>query len=552
VQPAQEQSARASKTAAMRAVPNSAAQATGQHRAYSDRIADTDRQARRIALPKAFGFVLLGWILFVPLDAYVALVVDPGASVRWVVLWRALGTLPPLAGWLVTRRRQSISWASAPLELLTYCGLAFCLAMRGMAYGGLDSRMMQGVSLLLMVQTMAVPLRWSRMVMPVLATYVVYPFTMLAAALVSPSIAAQWHGGTLQSFVVDYTFVAAFAVGGVIGGHILWSMRRQLYNARRLGRYRLKARIGHGGSSEVWLAWDETLKRDIALKILDRSSSTDDVALRRFEREAMAASGLQSPHTIRVFDFGASDDGIWFMAMEYLEGVDLATLVDEVGPLPVAAAVHFARQACSALAEAHDAGVIHRDVKPDNLFICRLGDQADFLKVLDFGIAKMEGSEEDASVTRSGWVHGTPSYMSPEACNGTRVDARSDVYSMGAVLYFLLTATPPFTAATGAAVMLAHVSEVPDRPSSRVPMPADIETVIMRCLDKEPDGRFQSARELDAALASCVDASGTRARVSTEAPVATRARPDRPPGPNADREETTATMPKSRTSIKRG
>ena len=223
----------------------------------------------------------------------------------------------------------------------------------------------------------------------------------------------------------------------------------------------------------------------------------------------MAASGLQSPHTIRVFDFGASDDGVWFMAMEHLEGMDLATLVDEVGPLPVARVVRFARQACAALSEAHDAGVVHRDVKPDNLFVCRLGDEDDFLKMLDFGIAKIEGSEE-ASVTRAGWVHGTPSYMSPEACNGAGVDARSDIYSLGAVIYFLLTGVPPFQAPTGAAVMLAHVSEEPEPPSSRgVRVPADLERVVLRCLDKDPDARFQSARELDEALAACGDALAT-------------------------------------------
>ena len=231
-------------------------------------------------------------------------------------------------------------------------------------------------------------------------------------------------------------------------------------------------------------------------------------AIARFEREAMAASGLQSPHTIRVFDFGASDDGVWFMAMERLEGVDLATLVDEVGALPPGRAMRFARQACLALAEAHDAGIVHRDVKPDNLFVCRMGDEADFLKVLDFGIAKIEGAEEDATVTRAGWVHGTPAYMSPEVCNGQRADARSDVYSLGAVLYFLLTGTPPFTAPTAAAVMVAHVNDAPDRPSSRVPVPSDVERVVLRALEKEPEARFQSAREMDAALAACGDAAG--------------------------------------------
>ena len=193
--------------------------------------------------------------------------------------------------------------------------------------------------------------------------------------------------------------------------------------------------------------------------------SSDARAIARFEREALAASGLQSPHTIRVFDFGASDDGVWFMAMEHLEGVDLASLVDEVGPLPPARVVRFARQACAALAEAHDAGIVHRDVKPDNLFVCRMGDEPDFLKVLDFGIARIEGADEDVNVTRAGWVHGTPAYMSPEVCNGARAAARSDVYSLGAVMYYLLTGTPPFTAATAAAVMVAHVNDAPDLPS---------------------------------------------------------------------------------------
>lgn len=510
VQPPQGSDPRAARTAPPRPLGETgSAGASGPRRTWSDRTGDADAEERRIALPKMFAFVLVGWLAFIPLDLFAALVVDRSVSVRWLLAWRLVGTIPPLIGWLVTRKRPQVSAVSALLEVATFCGVAFCLAMRATEFGGLDSRLVQGISLLLMVQTLAVPSRWQRMVAPVAATWIVYPVTMAAAAFVKPTIAMQWHGASLQGFIIDYGIVGGFAIGGVIGAHIIWSMRRQLYYARRLGRYRLKARIGHGGSSEVWLAWDDALKRDVALKILDRTASTNSIAITRFEREAMAASGLQSPHTIRVFDFGASDDGVWFMAMEHLEGVDLSSLVDEMGPLPVARAVRFARQACAALSEAHDAGVIHRDVKPDNLFVCRMGDEADFLKVLDFGIAKIEGSEE-ASVTRAGWVHGTPSYMSPEACSGTRVDARSDVYSLGAVLYFLLTGTPPFTAPTGAAVMVAHVSEIPDRPSSHgVHIPRDLEAVVMRCLEKEPAMRYQSARELDAALAACGDALAT-------------------------------------------
>ncbi|HEY8041981.1 MAG TPA: serine/threonine-protein kinase [Polyangiaceae bacterium] len=489
---------------------------TGPRHTWSDRGEDADAEERRQALPKMFGFVLVGWLLFGLLDVYIALVVAPSTPRGWMAGWRLVGAVPPLVGWLLTRKHPRPSALSTALEVGTFVGMALCVAMRATRYGGLDSHIMPGISLMVMVQTMAVPSRWQRSLPMAVATYAVYPVVMALAALRDATIAAQWHGHEAAVFVQDYGIVAACALGGVVGGNIIWGMRRQLYYARRLGRYRLKARIGHGGSSEVWLAWDDALRRDVALKILDRSVSGDSMAITRFEREAMAASGLQSPHTIRVFDFGASDDGVWFMAMEHLEGLDLATLVDDVGPLPPARAVRFARQACAALSEAHDAGVVHRDVKPDNLFVCRMGDEPDFLKVLDFGIAKIEGAEEDASVTRAGWVHGTPAYMAPEVCNGGRADPRSDVYSLGSVLYFLLTGTPPFTAPTAAAVMVAHVNDVPEPPSRRAPVPADIERVVLRCLEKEPEDRYQSARELDMALAECKDA-GTWTRDLAEA-----------------------------------
>jgi serine/threonine-protein kinase len=274
--------------------------------------------------------------------------------------------------------------------------------------------------------------------------------------------------------------------------------------------------------SEVWLAWDEGLKRDVALKILDRNASGNSVAIARFEREAMAASSLQSPHTIRVFDFGASDDGVWFIAMEHLEGVDLMSLVEDIGPMPPERAVRLARQACAALSEAHDAGVVHRDIKPGNLFVCRLGDDPDFLKVLDFGIASIDGATADAGasvdVTRTGWVHGTPAYMSPEVCSGGRADARSDIYSLGAVLYFLVTGRPPFAAQSASAVMLAHVNETPEAPSAHIPLPAQLDRVILRCLAKDPAARYASARALLDALDAL--ATGTAGEGNAAGPAA--------------------------------
>jgi serine/threonine-protein kinase len=481
----------------------------GLRRTWSDESAQADAEERRRALPKMFLFVLVAWLLFGVLDVYIALVA-PNTPLAWMIEWRIIGAVPPLVGWLTTRKRSRSNATTTALEMATFIGTALCISMRALRYGGLDSHLLQGISLILMIQTMAVASPWRRMLPLAMATYAVYPVVMALAATSDATLAAQWRGHEGVLFVQDYLLVAGVAVGGTVGGHMVWAVRRQLYYARRLGRYRLKARIGHGGMSEVWLAWDDALKRDAALKILDRSFSSDAVAIARFEREAMAASGLQSPHTIRVFDFGASDDGVWFMAMEHLEGVDLATLVEEGGPLSAPRTIRFARQACTALTEAHDAGIIHRDIKPDNLFVCRLGDEPDFLKVLDFGIAKIEGADEDATVTRAGWVHGTPAYMSPEVCNGQRADARSDVYSLGAVLYYLVTGTPPFTAPTAAAVMLAHVSDPPDRPSLRAPVPLDLERIVLRCLEKDPAARYPSARELDAALAGCRDSEGWR------------------------------------------
>jgi serine/threonine-protein kinase len=486
--------------------PSASLARSGEHRTRTLRTRRTpDMEERRRAIPKMFAFFAVAWASFTATDLYIAFVVSPSTPLAWLLLWRAVGIVPPLVCWLLTRKGDFSDALANVLEPIPFIVAAACLSLMALRYGGLDSHLVPGIALILMVLLLASPSRWQRALPLALSVTVVYPVVLALVALSDAAVAAQWRSADALYFVQDYTVVLSVAVGGSVGGHLIWATRRQLYYARRLGRYRLKARIGHGGMSEVWLAWDEPLKRDVALKILDRSASGDQVAIARFEREAMAASGLQSPHTIRVFDFGASDDGVWFMAMEHLEGVDLATLVDEVGPLPVSRAVGFARQACLALSEAHDAGVIHRDIKPDNLFVCRMGEQADFLKVLDFGIATIEGADEDVTVTRAGWVHGTPAYMSPEVCNGARADARSDVYSLGAVLYYLLTGTPPFTAPTAAAVMLAHVQSLPDAPSVRAPVPADVERVVLRCLEKDPRDRFPSARALEEALAACKD-----------------------------------------------
>ena len=226
--------------------------------------------------------------------------------------------------------------------------------------------------------------------------------------------------------------------------------------------------------------------------------------LLRFEREAKATAALRSPHTIDVYDFGVTEDGHFFYAMEYLDGLDLEELVDQFGPVPAERAVHFLLQACDSLSDAHGQGLTHRDIKPANLFLSRLGPSRDYIKLLDFGLVQHEKPvEQSEKLTVEGTTSGTPAYMAPEMVvqrNG--VDSRSDIYALGCVGYWLVTGKQVFEADTGVAVIVEHVKTAPTPPSERteLPIPPELEAIIMKCLAKDPADRFQSTREMAAAL----------------------------------------------------
>jgi serine/threonine-protein kinase len=255
---------------------------------------------------------------------------------------------------------------------------------------------------------------------------------------------------------------------------------------------------------DVWLAYHPGLKRDVAVKILkpeEQERSTGAQA--RFEREVRATAELKHPNTVRVFDYGATEDGLWYYVMEFLEGETLAEHVERLGPLPPARAVHIVGQAARALAEAHEHRIVHRDIKPDNIFLTALGGEHDFVKVIDFGIAKV--NRPDGTKTNTGWVLGTPEYISPEVATGECADARSDVYALGAVLHFLLCGRPPFEADNAAGLLFAHVNHSASPPSSVLgrPLPSDVEAVVLRALAKDPSSRYATGAELALALASC-------------------------------------------------
>jgi len=279
--------------------------------------------------------------------------------------------------------------------------------------------------------------------------------------------------------------------------HVLWALRQEIVEARSIGRYKVRRRIGRGGMGEVWAAWDETLKREVALKLL-RTDRQDAVAVARFELEVRATTQLTHPNTVRVFDFGATKDGVSYYAMEMLEGEPLSELLKREGDLPAARAVWIATQVARALADAHARGIVHRDIKPENIFITRAGYEPDHAKVLDFGIARL--SSAAGELTQDGIV-GTPQYLAPELLLGEKAGPAVDVYGLGVVLFQMLTGALPFAAEDGRALLLARLAIEPRGVRELAPeVPEALADVVRHALARQPAERLPDGRALAEAL----------------------------------------------------
>jgi serine/threonine-protein kinase len=262
---------------------------------------------------------------------------------------------------------------------------------------------------------------------------------------------------------------------------------------------------------EVYLAEHLLLRRPCAVKLIRPEQAGDPTNLQRFEREVQAMATLTHWNTVEIFDYGHADDGTFYYVMEYLPGRNLEQLVNRYGPLPPARAIHLLRQVCGALHEAHNVGLLHRDIKPSNVIACERGRIHDVAKLLDFGLVHAEGPDGlDVTLSQEGSIRGTPSYMSPEqAGGGLAIDPRTDIYSLGAVAYFLLTGRPPFVRETAMQTLAAHMHLTPAPPTALRPgLPDDLVAVVLRCLAKDPADRPPSAEALEEALASCRDAGG--------------------------------------------
>ncbi|HVV58699.1 MAG TPA: Stk1 family PASTA domain-containing Ser/Thr kinase, partial [Gaiellaceae bacterium] len=257
-------------------------------------------------------------------------------------------------------------------------------------------------------------------------------------------------------------------------------------------RYVIRRKLGAGGMAVVYLAEDQELGRRVALKLLDERHAADEQFVERFRREAQSAAGLNHPNIVSIFDRGLAE-GTYYIAMEYLDGRTLKELLVRNGPTPIPIAIDYARQILGALAFAHRGGIVHRDIKPHNIVVGSDGR----LKVTDFGIARSGASQ----MTEAGSIVGTAQYLSPEQARGAPVDPRSDIYSLGIVLYEMLTGKVPFTGDTPVEIAMKHLSQIPEPPSELRPeVPHDLDAVVMRALAKDPDQRYASAEEMDADL----------------------------------------------------
>lgn len=283
--------------------------------------------------------------------------------------------------------------------------------------------------------------------------------------------------------------------------------RNALLKARKLGSYTIERKIGEGGMADVHLASHAMLRRPTAIKILRRQQISERI-IELFEREVQVTAQLSHPNTIAIYDYGRTPDGWFYYAMEYLDGVNLRDLLEVCEPLPESRIIHILMQACDSLEEAHDNGLIHRDIKPSNIMLCKRGGIHDVAKVLDFGIVENIAERDVDAGEGNMRLSGTPPFMSPEAIEAPHtIDARSDLYALGAVGYFLLTGEFLFDAIEPRVLLMAHVNEIPMLPSKRRgrAVSADLEQVIMRCLEKDKDLRPASAYDLRVELGKCQD-----------------------------------------------
>ncbi len=440
---------------------------------------------------------------------------------RGVQIGRAIVGVPMLlcafvAWWLrkgrpramrLLRRMEVVLIAGFSTWVALYIGGAFPSIAPLLDQAPLDLGLSQAawMSLMIVAYGLLIPNRWQRtawMIAFMLGEVALVDAWILSQYSIPVSVAATFLGA-------QWSLLLGFTAYAVFGAYRIEAATTVARDALRLGQYVLVEQLGSGGMGEVYRAEHRLLRRPCAIKLIRPEHAGNSDVLRRFEREVQTTATLTHPNTIAIYDYGITDDGTFYYVMEYLPGITLEQLVSRDGPMDAPRAIHVLRQIAGALHEAHRAGLTHRDIKPGNVMLGERGGIPDVAKLLDFGLVTAHNADGDVvgdgtgGITQAGIVLGTPAYMSPEQCAGDQTPGpASDIYSLGALGYFLVTGRSPFEGRAPLQMMLAHLSEAP--PSVRAvrpELPAALDAVLQRCLAKRPSERYESARALDHALA---------------------------------------------------
>ncbi len=418
-------------------------------------------------------------------------------------------------GWRLCRKCIYVTHYSRLTELVIFgvTGVFFSMVSYSVLVAGAKHGFVATIApmwmTLIFTYALFVPNTWRR------AAVVISVMTAIPIALL---ILVKWTTGGLEVLITEPSYLKQGVIDNVLvlllsaaisiwGVHMVNSLRREAFEARQLGQYQLRRRLGSGGMGEVYLAEHLMLKRRCAVKVIRADRANDACTLARFEREVRATAQLTHWNSVEIFDYGRAADGTFYYVMEYLPGMNLDELVRMHGAMHPDRVVHLLTQVCQALREAHGKGLIHRDIKPANIFAAQRGGIFDVVKLLDFGLVKPVSIPEDARITQIGMISGTPHYMAPEQALGESPDARSDIYSLGVVAWFLVTGRELFKESNLLKVILAHALEIPPAPSQLNPsIPPELDAIILSCLEKDARNRPQSATDLHRML-SCVPQS---------------------------------------------
>ena len=473
---------------------------------------------RRVA---AFGLVAASISLaFFVFDLLGAAVAARFSYLEPARAFHAAGVLATGLIWLLCRRGRHSKRYVHTVEAVGF--VAGCVAYEAMGFtsplgagaGHLILFVLSMVAFARAVYVPSTPLR--TLMLGLIAGLPLAPWTYLGQLGMDPvtrELVRRIFGlGSSQELAVQSAAAIAFSwlmatLLATGASQVIYGLRREAREAHKVGQYTLEEKLGEGGMGVVYRASHAMLRRPTAIKLLPLEKA-GETGLARFEKEVQLTAGLTHPHTVTIFDYGRSTSGVFYYAMELLDGASLEAVVAEGGALPPARVIQVLHDVASALVEAHEAGLIHRDIKPANIILCRQGGAYDFPKVVDFGLVKELEQGRGASLTQTDSITGTPLYMSPEAITAPEtLDARSDLYSLGAVGYFALTGQHVFSGGSLVEICSHHIHSTPVTPSNRLqrPVPKDLESLILACLEKDPAARPSNAEELRERLAACAD-----------------------------------------------